>query len=194
VPPIPGLADAPYLTNETVFANRTLPGHLIVIGGGPIGLAAALAARSDGLDVLLSEPQADRRAVAARFGLDAVTPDDVPDAGDWPVAVDAVGITPTLTAAVHAVRPQGLVVFVGLGQDVVGLPGHPMETGERRIAGSAAYTREDVRRVVDWAAGAAGDLQPLTEDAIGFADMDRVFAAYADRSRSTVKTLLVPSA
>ena len=25
VPPIPGLADAPYLTNETIFANRTLP-------------------------------------------------------------------------------------------------------------------------------------------------------------------------
>ena len=28
-PPIPGLADVPYLTNETIFANRTLPAHLI---------------------------------------------------------------------------------------------------------------------------------------------------------------------
>ncbi|MDP1907512.1 MAG: FAD-dependent oxidoreductase, partial [Hyphomicrobium sp.] len=37
-PPIPGLTDVPYLTNETVFANPTLPAHLIVIGGGPIGL------------------------------------------------------------------------------------------------------------------------------------------------------------
>jgi len=42
-PPIPGLADVPYLTNETVFANRTLPDHLIVIGGGPIGLEMAQA-------------------------------------------------------------------------------------------------------------------------------------------------------
>ena len=44
-PPIPGLGDVPYLTNETVFANRTLPGHLIVIGGGPIGLELAQAHR-----------------------------------------------------------------------------------------------------------------------------------------------------
>jgi len=43
VPPIPGLADLPFLTNETVFANRTLPEHLIVIGGGPIGIELAQA-------------------------------------------------------------------------------------------------------------------------------------------------------
>ncbi|HYR66683.1 MAG TPA: FAD-dependent oxidoreductase [Reyranella sp.] len=42
-PPIPGLADVPYLTNETVFANRILPDHMVVIGGGPIGLEMAQA-------------------------------------------------------------------------------------------------------------------------------------------------------
>ncbi len=43
VPPIPGLESVPYLTNETVFANRELPEHLIVIGGGPIGVEMAQA-------------------------------------------------------------------------------------------------------------------------------------------------------
>jgi pyruvate/2-oxoglutarate dehydrogenase complex dihydrolipoamide dehydrogenase (E3) component len=43
VPPIPGLAAAPFLTNETVFANRVLPEHLIVVGGGPIGIEMAQA-------------------------------------------------------------------------------------------------------------------------------------------------------
>ena len=37
VPPIPGLGDVPYLTNETVFGLSELPRHLIVVGGGPIG-------------------------------------------------------------------------------------------------------------------------------------------------------------
>ena len=55
VPPIPGLADAPYLTNETVFANRTLPSHLIVIGGGPIGLELAQAHRRLGAKVTVLE-------------------------------------------------------------------------------------------------------------------------------------------
>jgi pyruvate/2-oxoglutarate dehydrogenase complex dihydrolipoamide dehydrogenase (E3) component len=54
-PPIPGLADVPYLTNETVFANRTLPDHLIVIGGGPIGLEMAQAFRRLGARVTVLE-------------------------------------------------------------------------------------------------------------------------------------------
>src|SRR5512136_384321 len=37
VPPIPGLADAAYLTNETIFNLTELPGRLAVIGAGPIG-------------------------------------------------------------------------------------------------------------------------------------------------------------
>ena len=37
-PPIPGLADVPYLTNETIFQVPTLPKHLLIIGSGPIGL------------------------------------------------------------------------------------------------------------------------------------------------------------
>ena len=43
VPPIPGLADVPYLTNETLFALRDKPGHLLIIGGGPIGIEMAQA-------------------------------------------------------------------------------------------------------------------------------------------------------
>src|SRR5215470_3085355 len=43
IPPIRGLDDIPYLTNETIFANRQLPEHLIVIGGGPIGIEMAQA-------------------------------------------------------------------------------------------------------------------------------------------------------
>jgi pyruvate/2-oxoglutarate dehydrogenase complex dihydrolipoamide dehydrogenase (E3) component len=45
VPPIPGLDGVPYFTNETVFANRTRPEHLIVIGGGPLGIELAQAHR-----------------------------------------------------------------------------------------------------------------------------------------------------
>ncbi|MBV8412054.1 MAG: FAD-dependent oxidoreductase [Alphaproteobacteria bacterium] len=55
VPPIPGLRDVPYFTNETIFANRTLPQHLMVIGGGPIGLELAQAHRRLGSRVTVLE-------------------------------------------------------------------------------------------------------------------------------------------
>ena len=55
VPPIPGLGEAPYLTNETIFANRTLPSHLVIVGGGPIGLEMAQAFRRLGARVTVLE-------------------------------------------------------------------------------------------------------------------------------------------
>jgi pyruvate/2-oxoglutarate dehydrogenase complex dihydrolipoamide dehydrogenase (E3) component len=43
VPPIPGLDNVPYLTNETIFENQEHLPHLVIIGGGPIGLELAQA-------------------------------------------------------------------------------------------------------------------------------------------------------
>ena len=55
VPPIPGLDTVDYLTNETVFANRTAPERLIVVGAGPIGLELAQAHRRLGCEVVVVE-------------------------------------------------------------------------------------------------------------------------------------------
>lgn len=51
VPPIQGLDTVPFLTNETIFANETLPEHLLVLGGGPIGVELAQAYRRLGANV-----------------------------------------------------------------------------------------------------------------------------------------------
>ncbi|TAJ81625.1 FAD-dependent oxidoreductase [Reyranella sp.] len=55
LPPIAGLADTPHFTNETIFANRTLPAHLLIIGGGPIGIEMAQAFRRLGSRVTVLE-------------------------------------------------------------------------------------------------------------------------------------------
>jgi pyruvate/2-oxoglutarate dehydrogenase complex dihydrolipoamide dehydrogenase (E3) component len=41
VPPIPGLDRVPFLTNETLFDLPERPDHLLILGGGPIGLEMA---------------------------------------------------------------------------------------------------------------------------------------------------------
>lgn len=38
VPPIPGLDEIEYMTNESLFEIEDLPEHLLVVGGGPIGI------------------------------------------------------------------------------------------------------------------------------------------------------------
>ncbi|GAC1468983.1 MAG: mercuric reductase [Isosphaeraceae bacterium] len=54
-PPIPGLAEAGFLTNETVFEITTLPARLAVIGAGPIGCELAQAFARFGSRVTLLE-------------------------------------------------------------------------------------------------------------------------------------------
>jgi pyruvate/2-oxoglutarate dehydrogenase complex dihydrolipoamide dehydrogenase (E3) component len=53
VPETPGLAEAGYLTNETVFSLTELPARLIVVGAGPIGCELAQAFARLGSEVHL---------------------------------------------------------------------------------------------------------------------------------------------
>jgi pyruvate/2-oxoglutarate dehydrogenase complex dihydrolipoamide dehydrogenase (E3) component len=55
VPPIPGLEDGPYLTNETIFTLTARPRHLVIIGAGPIGLEMAQGFRRLGSEVTVLE-------------------------------------------------------------------------------------------------------------------------------------------
>jgi len=69
VPPIPGLDHVPYLTNESIFdLNRPIP-HLLVVGGGPIGLEMAqaharLGARVTVLEMARAMPKDDPELAA----------------------------------------------------------------------------------------------------------------------------------
>lgn len=55
VPPIPGLLDVAYETNETIFSLQKCPKHLMVIGGGPIGCELAEAFAMLGSEVTIIE-------------------------------------------------------------------------------------------------------------------------------------------
>jgi len=59
VPPVPGLAGAGYLTNETIFGLGELPGRLAVLGGGPVGceLAQAFARLGSQVSVIEAAPR-----------------------------------------------------------------------------------------------------------------------------------------
>jgi mercury(II) reductase len=52
-PNIPGLKESGYLTNENIFNLQKLPGHLLVIGGGPIGCELAQSFKRFGAKVTI---------------------------------------------------------------------------------------------------------------------------------------------
>ncbi|MBF0322361.1 MAG: FAD-dependent oxidoreductase, partial [Magnetococcales bacterium] len=55
IPAISGLATTPFFTNETLFANREPLPHLLILGGGPIGLEMAQSHRRLGSQVTVVE-------------------------------------------------------------------------------------------------------------------------------------------
>ena len=55
LPPVPGLDTVPHLTNENLFELTVCPTHLIIIGGGPIGMEMAQAHRRLGAKVTVIE-------------------------------------------------------------------------------------------------------------------------------------------
>ena len=55
IPPIEGLKEVSYFTNETIFQNKVQPNHLVVIGGGPIGIEMAQAHAELGSKVSIVE-------------------------------------------------------------------------------------------------------------------------------------------
>jgi len=121
VPPIPGVETVPYLTNETIFAQRERPEHLIVIGGGPIGIEMAQAHRRLGSAVTVIE------------GVKALGRDD-----------------PEMAAVVlDALRAEGVAIIEGA--PVVRLAGGPgaiaVELGDGRVV-NGSHLLMAVGRVV----------------------------------------------
>ena len=140
VPPIPGIKDVKTYTNETIFDLTETPGHLVIIGGGPIGIEMAQAHRRLGCKVTVIEafsimPKDDSEAVAvvrARLLEEGVAliegakVDAVTAAGNGAaVSISRTGKTETITGT-HLLSAAGRRPNVGgLGLEAAGVAFSP---------------------------------------------------------------------
>ena len=154
VPNVPGLVSVPYLTNETIFALRDKPAHLLILGGGPIGLEMAQAHRRLGCEVTVIE------------GATALSRED-----------------PELAAVVRdRLRAEGVALIEGIvAERVEGGAGATVTLADgRRLSGShilvATGRRVDVERLNPGAAGVAHDKHGIVVDAHLRSSNRRVYA------------------
>ncbi len=105
-PPIPGLAEAGYLTNETVFALTELPRRLAVIGAGPIGCELSQAFARFGAEVFLLETQGQ-----------ILTREDRDAAQRVERAMRADGVTLLLGAKIERVEASGAARVIHFARD-----------------------------------------------------------------------------
>jgi pyruvate/2-oxoglutarate dehydrogenase complex dihydrolipoamide dehydrogenase (E3) component len=120
IPQIPGLAEVPYLTNESIFANRQLPEHLVVVGGGPIGVEMAqahcrLGARVTVLDIGPLLPRDDPELTACLAE-----------------RLSAEGIALRLRSDIAGIEPDGPAIRLRLGSGEQIICSHLLVAAGRR--------------------------------------------------------------
>ena len=122
IPSIPGLDTTPYLTNETVFDLAACPEHLIILGGGPVGVELAQAFRRLGAAVTVLEanaPLGREDAECARIVLDQLTQEGVVLRGGVSVArveTQGQGVAVVLGGAADGERIAGSHLLIATGR------------------------------------------------------------------------------
>jgi pyruvate/2-oxoglutarate dehydrogenase complex dihydrolipoamide dehydrogenase (E3) component len=131
IPPVEGLHEVPYLTNETLFNLDTLPQSMIILGGGPIGTEMASALNRLGVRITLLQrenrilPRDDEELVGilmdslAREGVDILTGTEAVECrGDADQVSVSIRDESQRTSVLEAER---LLVAVGRTPNVEGL-------------------------------------------------------------------------
>ncbi|WP_198664444.1 zinc-dependent alcohol dehydrogenase [Jiangella endophytica] len=187
---------------HAAIRGEVAPGQrVLVLGAGPIGLACVIAARRLGAgDILVSEPVPERRRRAARLGAVVIDPfqEDVAAfcarTGAVDVAIDAVGRSETIDAALTSVRAGGRVSLVGMASPIVEIPAYSISVSERRVVGSFCYTPEEFRETAAWASGEPALLDQLIDGRVTFDEADAAFSALAQDDASASKVLVYAEA
>lgn len=115
-----------------------------VIGGGAIGVGAALALRAFGAtQITVAEPNPVRRATLDQIvGFDAVAPGTVSNVD---LVIDGVGYAATRADATQMTNPGGVIMHIGLGEGAGGLDIRRMTLQEITFIGTYTYAAQDFR-------------------------------------------------
>jgi (R,R)-butanediol dehydrogenase/meso-butanediol dehydrogenase/diacetyl reductase len=153
--------------------------HVVVLGGGPIGVLIAVVARDAGATVLLSEPDAGRRAMVDKLGIEAVDPtatDLVAEVeartsgAGADVVFEVSGAAPAVLTATSVAKVRGTVVVVAIHPNPTAVDLQRVFWRELRLLGARVYRRADFERAVELVA------DDLISEVVG---IDRVADAFA---------------
>ena len=202
--PVRGALAEPLATSLRAvrLSGASLGDSVLVIGAGPIGAFAVKLLKLGGVrDLVVVDVNKNRLEWARRFGASRVIDRSGEEAlnivkGEYPegfdVVIDAVGSEDARRLAIYAARRGGRVVFVGLHDNEVKIPGNVIVRNELEVKGSFSYTDEDFRRAVNLLE--AGALDP-NEGWVDIRPLERGQESFEELSGTStrfIKIMLAP--
>lgn len=187
--------------------------HVLVVGGGPIGLLVAAVARYRGAaSVTVADVQERPLQVARQLGVQAIHARDLPDGAELAaqanprspgdpaspkshtdltapgIVIESSGTVPGLTSAIRSARPGGTVVLLGqVPAGDISVPASLCVTRELTLTGSLRLI--EIERSVAFLADPRAVVDPIVSDVFSAEQAVEAFAVAADPARSS-KVLL----
>ena len=178
--------------HATRRAGNLVGKSVLVTGCGPIGILSIICARRAGADLIVATDLSDFTLHMARqMGADQVintgkTPDGLDgfaaEKGTFDVLYECSGATPALTAGIHAMRPGGTIMQLGLGGDM-SLPMMAITAKELSLKGSFRF-HEEFHTGVSLMQKFIIEVTPLITHTVVIDDAVKVFELASDRTQA----------
>jgi 2-desacetyl-2-hydroxyethyl bacteriochlorophyllide A dehydrogenase len=174
--------------------------HVVVVGGGPIGLLIALLALERGAQVLVSEVEPSRLELARTFGakvVDATTQDLGRAVSEWTagagadVAFEVSGSQSGVQAVTDVLRVRGRGVIVGIHPDSPRVDLFAVFWKELELHGARVYERSDFEEAVRLLSSGTVPTEALITDVVPLTEVDLAFARLR-QGRDVAKVLVSP--
>ncbi|KAF1962864.1 sorbitol dehydrogenase [Byssothecium circinans] len=142
---------------------------VLILGGGPIGIAVILALKAKGADkIIVSEVSRKRQEFAKNFGADYIIDPlqedlvkrcrDLCDGQGVHVVYDCAGVQSALDQAIQATRARGTIVNIAIWEKACTITPNDLTFKERKYMGVATFQIGDFQEVIN--AISAGDMKP----------------------------------
>jgi L-iditol 2-dehydrogenase len=170
-------------------SNLALGQSVLIVGAGPIGLFHTQLAKVEGAGlIVVSEPQAGKRALAKELGADAVIDPssenvqkrvkELTDGAGMDIVLADVGIPKVVEGAIEYIRKGGTyVIFAGCPTgSQINIDPNVIHYKELVVTGSSAAKPEDQRRMLKMIAEHRIQMKPLISDVLPAEKWQQAFA------------------
>lgn len=186
------------------LADIKIGAKVLVIGAGIIGDICAMFAKMNGASyVAISETNEKR-------GKKAVTlkcADEYFDARDekfmekvkkecpfgYDVVFDCSGNSAAVSTALTCVKPNGVVVMVGVSMENITIPSIALVMHELKVYGAIGYTYDEFKECIDLMSSRKIDMLKFVDDIVGLDGVQNAFERLTSGEDNAIKILIDPS-
>lgn len=173
---------------------------VLVVGAGPIGLFALIAAKAQGAEVYVADVLDGRLEKAKRFGATGTINSGklaikeeamrITNGNGFDVCVEACGLSVTFLACIDCAAFAANIILIGNGKKETTFLHSILLKKELNVFGSRNSYAKDFQAVIDLIAGGEVDVLDMVSAVYPIDKADEAFKALADNDGSLAKVLI----